>query len=170
MNNKCIKSSAVKKKEELSEYIKKNDIDDKIINEIYNKVVKTKNNLKQTIKLSKDDSKYIILLDFINDILKTMGKKAVTDINQFNNIERDNIIKQNCVDVMNSKYDKIVALYGKTSIHYRFRYTTKDYILSLLRSMTKVCGYQLKSEKKFDTVTVGKYTQKKIPKIIYFIL
>jgi len=135
----------------------KEKITDDILDEIYNEVVE-ENQKKQKclknvtgIKKSKyekvdnDSTTYKLTLNLLNDLLKQFGKNPITEITQFRDIDRNNLLDSKCDEILNAHINEIINHFGKTRIRYNTRSESNCYVLSLIKYLTSLCGYTFSS-------------------------
>lgn len=147
-----------------------NTLTDETIDNIYNKIVT--NESKNIIKKKKekdnttsgqihirkpkhervdvDSDKYKVTLNFLNGLLKTMNKDAITDITQFKNIKRDDLITDTCDQVLNEHIKAIIKQFGKNNIRHNMRAQYNYYVLTVIKYLTSLCGYQFISNNRWD--------------------
>lgn len=157
----------------LDEKCPKKDISDKVLDTLYKKFInekkendkniknKIKNNdqkgqiyikkTKMKIKVDKESEQYKITLEFLNTILTTMEKEQINDITEFKDINRNNLIKDECKKIVDDYLERIIKQFGKTKIAYRNRNTVDHYIISLIKYMAINCGYSFKSHNVFES-------------------
>jgi hypothetical protein len=127
-------------------------ISDEVLDEIYENIIKNKkkqtdvpDNDKLKLRLSKDHPKYVVTLNFINDLLKILGRDDIDDLTEFKNIKRDDLLKPECTKVLDNHLDSIVEHFGKTNILYSRRDKLKLYIMIIIKRISQMCGYTFKS-------------------------
>lgn len=127
------------------------DISNDFINKIYKQRVVEKglniSKKKKNVMINKNDNKYIMLLEFLNAILKQIGKDAIDDVLDFKNIPRDDILKEDVKGLLDVHLDQIIGIFGKKEIQYYNRKLIKDFIMSVIKSMAFECGYTLSKKK-----------------------
>ena len=97
--------------------------------------------------LDKNDPKYILTLLFLNKILEKLGKDNIDQLTDFKAIKKDDLLKEECVNVLNEYLDKIAKTFGRQSIQYNKRTQISSYIITVIKSMVSICGYNIKSYK-----------------------
>jgi hypothetical protein len=142
---------------------KKDTLTDDIVDDIYNKVseaMNNKNNNKPTnitpkgtthIKKSKhpkvdnDSGEYKVTLAFLNGLLKQMKKPEITDITQFKDILRTELTKPECEQILNNHIDNIIKQFGKSKIRYHMKDQYDYYVITVIKYLTRLCGYEFAS-------------------------
>ena len=100
-------------------------------------VVKLKSEDKE---IDKQSDKYQILLKFINKLLKNIGKEEITDLTQFQNIDREEIIKEENKLLFKKMEKEMHEFFNKSKTGYYRRKRTKHYILTFIRSVCDEIG------------------------------
>lgn len=113
-------------------------------------------------KVDKDDEKYIVTLKFLNELLTVLNKEKIDDITMFKNILRDDLLKPECNNVLENNISDLTKIFGKIRLQYRHRNTIKCYIISVIKTISKMCGYSFKSRnrsaiRKIDTTQFQTY-------------
>jgi len=85
--------------------------------------------------------KYKILLEFVNKILINLDKEEITDLAQFQNIDRLDIIKPCNIVVLNNMAPTIFKHFNKKKCNYYRK--TKSMVLNVIRGMCKELGVSL---------------------------
>ena len=168
----------------INKNLPKSQISEAILDELYNINLikkqkeqilsnkKTNINIKKTKKTKIDcnDNKYIITMEFLNAILKIIGKIKINDITEFKDIRREDLLKNECKDVLEEYLNKIIKCFGKTKIAFRNKDIVNLYILTVIKCLCMECGYNFKSCKKIinTTITTNNYRHKYI--ILYNII
>jgi hypothetical protein len=103
-----------------------------------------------------------VALMFVNRILKNINDDKhvdITDLTEFQKIDRDAIISENNVKLVDEMGDVMFRVFSKTLVRYGKRHEIKNYILSFLRSICSDIGLQFVASRKTKTVNnvVGKY-------------
>ena len=99
-----------------------------------------------TVKLEKDSDKYKVALKLINKILKNMGKEEVDDITKFNDIDREDIIKEVNKKALDAMNNELFKYFNKKDCGYYRK--TDAIVLNCLRGMMKEAGYELVKKQK----------------------
>ena len=100
--------------------------------------------MSTTIDINSD--KYKIALKFVNAILVNIGKSEIDELIKFNNIIREDIIKDINKETLNAMESDIFALFDKKKCNYYRK--TDAIVLNCLRGMMKELGYKLFKKKK----------------------
>jgi len=148
------------KVDHIKEYLDK-DENKKIVDDIYARYIyrpkkerKTKKNNIQ--KCGTDDQRYTILLKFVNCILTNIGKQNVKRLEDFKNIDREDIIKDINKNLLeNNIGDELYKYFDKVSCGWYRRKSTDTYILSFLRCSCKIIGYSFEYYQKDIGVPVN---------------
>lgn len=96
-------------------------------------------------KIDKNDGKYIITLQFLNALLTVLNKDNIDDIIMFKDIKRDDLLKPECNAVLEDYLEKLTKQFGKIKLRYRRRNNTKNYIITIIKCLSSICGYTFKS-------------------------
>ena len=96
-------------------------------------------------KVSIDSDKYKVTMVFLNDLLEAMNKNKIEVITEFKNVDRKELLTDACNTVMNKHITDIIKHFGKTKICYYRRAEIDHYILTLIKYLTSLCGYQFVS-------------------------
>jgi len=112
---------------------KKNDI--KKIEII--KEPKQKKKKKNIIETDVNSPKYKTLLKLLNSILTNIGKPNIASIRDFQNIDRNDIIKKDNLEIFADTEDEIFKVFSKTVCGWYRRNLTKYYILTFIRYACK---------------------------------
>jgi hypothetical protein len=136
-----------------------NEVTDKAIDAIYNKLLEENESNKKKIKgkickreskfgmVNNDSETYIMTLSFLNDIFKVLDKDKIFEITEFK-IDRDDLMNTKCNEVLNNHINNIIKHFGKTKIKYNERDTHKCYALTVIKCLTMYCGYDFVSSYK----------------------
>lgn len=112
-----------------------------------NEVHKPKKAKKLIIKsgppVDKTTIKYKLLLEYVNNILKNMGKEAIDDLTEFKEIDRLDIIKEKNKEMLDEMAPTLFKHFRKQN-YYR---KTKSIVLNCMRGMCKEVGVQLINRK-----------------------
>lgn len=123
---------------------KENDIDCDI-NDLNNKTdILTQKNL---LKLKRKTA-----LDFINDLLVTIGHNKISDLKKFENIKRASILTDECKKVLDLHIDKLINVFTKSVLQFRNKKIVEHYIITVLRQIAIHCGFELISFQKFEKI------------------
>jgi hypothetical protein len=100
-------------------------------------------------KVSKDEKqeeKKKMILSILNKILKISGKEKIKKLTDFE-LDRDDIIKEECREYFESKLDSIFEVFDKHTHKFYMRKQTQNFILTFLKTAIKELGHELKSNK-----------------------
>ena len=120
--------------------------------DLINKTLKTiekKKKLKSEIakkdrsNVDKTSAKYQLVLKFVNTILTNMGKPNITDLTQFKDIDRDDILNEKNKEYYEEHEKEYLDNFGKEATGYYRRKTTKNYILTFFRGIVDDVGLEL---------------------------
>ena len=147
---------------------------DKLLDISYNKIVELNNKLKENEKIyqnpkskrnvkkpktyqniDKTDDKYKLVLEFLNALLVVIGKPQIDDITKFQNIKREDLLKQECTQVLNNYLDRLVKEFGKSTLLYSKRHKIDTYLLTIIKSIVLNWGYQFKSYQKHTSKQIS---------------
>src|SRR5437667_169198 len=129
-NNKMLTREDKLKFFGLDNNLSKKQLNDKLLDNMYDNAIKNIDNKKEQEKpksgiyikkskyekIDKNSEKYKITLEFLNALLKIMGKEEIKDITEFKDIKRQELLKPECIKVLDEYLDKIVEQFGKTVI------------------------------------------------------
>jgi len=105
------------------------------------KLQDTKELVKIT-KVSKDSDKYKVALKLVNKILVNLGKDEIDDLTKFVDVDREDIIK----DVNKKSFEEMEIIlfkhFDKAKCGWYKRKKVKNYILTFLRYMCDLIGYE----------------------------
>ena len=140
----------------IKEFLEKNE-NEKIINDLYLKYVNVKikkhKKKEKTEKCDINNPKYIVLLDFLNQILVNIGKQKIKKLEDFRDIDREDIIIDANKILLDGDMGKILfEHFDKGACGWYRRKLTETYILSFLRYSCKMIGYSFEYYQK-DVVT-----------------
>ena len=107
--------------------------------------------------------KYNVLLKLLNKILVNLNMPEITDIQQFRNIDRNDLLKQEEENnkIITEMEKEIYQYYGKYNLKYGHKDQIKFYILTLIKSMCEDIYFKLKSKS---------VREKKSKKVIVYVL
>lgn len=91
--------------------------------------------------IDKNSDKYKVLLKLVNNILSNIGKEKIVEVTEFQNIDRDDIIKEVNITTFRAIEKELFEYYDK----YKCGYYKKSnaYVLNCLRGLVKELGYKL---------------------------
>lgn len=164
MNNSYNKKEAVKallenlSNEQVDEiyntYVKK--ANKKIMAEVVENVIEpTKVSIKKDV--SKTTPQYKILLELVNGILKNLNKEKITDLTDFKNINRLDIIRKDNTILLDEMSDRIFKHYTKAAVPYHRK--SPNITLNCLRGMCKVIGLKFQKTQKAKSIKSKIITQ-----------
>ena len=127
-------------------------LDPKYINFLYvnldkinkiNKINNTNNNIVETKKkivVNRKDPKYIVLLKLLNRIFTNIKKTTLSDLTDFKNVDRDDIIKDENITVFSEMEKEIFKYFDKSECGWYRRKMVQYYILTFLRAACESIG------------------------------
>ena len=131
--------------------------DDTTVNELY--TYACNNNLLvdtgiKYIKIKKknknNNDKYIlynIVLNVVNDLLEIMEENKIEKLEEFKNINRDDLLQDKCKKVIEANEEYILNKFKKSEIRYYQKDRLSTYVLSVLKGMvSKLDGYKFVSK------------------------
>jgi hypothetical protein len=128
-----------------SEIIKKeiNNLSDKDIDDMYS-IVKNKTNNLVNVE-SEEDKMKRVMLEIINKILILMNKEQINDICDFVNVRRNELIKNEYLELINKNKDYIFSNGFNKHECQIYQPKIKYGHISILKGMLKQLGHMLKS-------------------------
>lgn len=132
----------------LDQNISVDELSDNVLDKLYNSKVPEKiTTFKKAIgpRLTKDHPKYIVTLDFLNVLLKELNKPVITELIEFKNIKKDDLLEDSCTELLYSNFDKIFTVFDKSDLLYSKRDKIKSYIITILKTMVSLCGHDFNS-------------------------
>lgn len=143
------------------------DLDNKYINLLYEKINEDiiskklpkqviKKVIKKPIRIDKNSDKYKAVLNFVNKILKNLKKPEITDLLEFKNIDRLDIIKDINKQLLVDELETLIKPFDKKKANYYSAKEKNTYILSILRGTVKqITGLCFQANRK--DVCVNRY-------------
>ena len=108
----------------------------------------------QKNKVDKDSDKYKVILKLINKILINIGKDEIDDLTKFNNIDREDIIKDINKKILTDMESELFPLFNKKNSGY-YRKIGNSYVLNCLRGLLKEMDYEFTYEQKERSETIN---------------
>lgn len=124
---------------------------DKFINATLEDSVDIENDNIYETMLSK--IKELIALKYVNKLLINIGREKITNITDFSNINRDDIIKEDNKKICDEMIEEIFGPFNKGKCGY-YRKNSEQYALTLLKGIVNEIGYVLK-KKNEDKIIKG---------------
>lgn len=129
----------------------------KIADDFYSKHIdiKVKKNKRkdQSEKCNTNDPKYVVLLEFLNCVLANIGKKKINKLEDFKDIDREDIIKDINKNLLEGHMgNKLYEHFDKVACGWYRRKLTDTYILSFLRYACRIIGYPFEYYQKDVTI------------------
>lgn len=115
-----------------------------IINKLYDEYIEEEK--MKTVNVDKSTTKYKILLEFVNKLLKNIGKEEINDLTDFKDIDRGDILKAENKLLLISMKNKLFPLYNKQKCGYYSK--TKGYTFNVLKGMCKELGLTIEKKRK----------------------
>ena len=154
----------------LDEKLSRKQLSDDVLEILYEKKKKDESKPKSGIHIkkpkvvkiiNKNDTKYKLVLEFLNAILVKLDKKPIEDITQFKKIKRDELLKPECNEILNQYLDRLAEVFGRTVICYRMKNNIETYLLTVLRNIVTNIGYIFESSSitKNETLSNRNYKQ-----------
>jgi len=111
-----------------------------------NDILKNKKNKgKSNKKYDTTDAKYIVLLKFLNIIMKNLNKEPITKLESFHNIIRSDLIKIENQNALIEMEEELHTYFNKNNTGWYRRNITKSYIITFLRCACENIGYEFTS-------------------------
>lgn len=104
----------------------------------------------------KAKQKYEVLLKFLNKLIEKKYNK-LTNILDFKNIKRDDLIIEDSMIIFEDSKDEIFKVFDKNSLMYTRKNHIKTYIISIIKIMTDDLGLKFTSmykNKKFEDTKI----------------
>ena len=120
------------------------DVPINIINKLYNDHIVDSAIKKKDVDKTTD--KYKILLEFVNGILKNIGKEEINDLRDFKDIYREDILKEENKELLISMQKRLFKYYDKSQCGYYRK--TKGFTLNILKGMCKEVGLNMDRKRK----------------------
>lgn len=95
---------------------------------------------KVYIKVDKTTTKYKLLLEYVNGILRNMGKEPVDDLSKFQNIDRLDIIKEENRQLLNKMAPRLFKQFSKDKCGFYRSKKSINFPLNVLKGMVKELG------------------------------
>ena len=100
-----------------------------------------------------DSEKYKVTLKLINKILQNIGKEQVDKLEDFKEIDREDIIKENNKTSLTDMESELFPLFNKKKVGYYRK--TDALVLNCLRGMMKELNYDFTKTKKDISETIN---------------
>ncbi len=98
------------------------------------------------VSADKESTKYKIALKLVNCFLINRGKQKITELTEFINIDRDDVIQNDNLLSLRSMEDEIFAHYSKTKCNYYRK--SSNTIMNCLRGMLRDLNHKIVFSKK----------------------
>lgn len=79
--------------------------------------------------------KYNIFMEFINALLVSIGKNVINSLTEFKDINRDDLISDNCLNIYDQYEPKIFTVFSKKECQWYRRKIIKNYLITVIRHM-----------------------------------
>jgi hypothetical protein len=99
--------------------------------------------------------KQVVLLKLMNGILNALGNPEITKLTDFKDIDRDDIIKPECVSVYNQMEDELFTCFDKHVCSWYKRKKIKNYIMTFIRYTCIDIGLKYIYKKRETTIIVN---------------
>ena len=128
-----------------------------IANNTTTAVKMNKNNTDNINNVDKNTDKYKLLLEFINKLLNNIDKDPITDLTDFKDIDRLDIIQKKNKIILDKMTLRLFKVFDKSKTGYCRN--TDAIVLNCLRGLCKQTGLILKNKKKdvFDVINGKSY-------------
>ena len=90
----------------------------------------------------KQDKKLELAIEFINELLKTANKQTIGSLDDFIDIDKDDLLSDNAKQVLNIWLPKLFGPFDKKEYAYAKR-NQKFYIVTFIRYLAKEYSYEL---------------------------
>lgn len=97
--------------------------------------------MSNTNVIDKTSDRYKVLLKFVNNILTNIGKIKINDLNEFIDIDREDIIKDINITTLKAMEKEIFKYYNKNKCGYYRK--SNAFVLNCLRGMLKELGLEM---------------------------
>lgn len=88
--------------------------------------------------INKNDPRYILLLAFLNCILETLNKEKINDIDEFRNVNENDILGiENINELLGMELD-ILRVFDKKEILWHNRKRTKTYVFTFIKRACEI--------------------------------
>jgi hypothetical protein len=119
-----------------------------------------KNNKKQpVVRALPSSDKYILALKFVNQILTNIGKDQITELTQFVDINREDIINPKNLKTLDDMTEDLFVHFSKTKCGMYRR--TDTMVLNCLRGMMKQMGHTFRIKQKDVNIVLENYKYRK---------
>lgn len=137
-------------KEQKIAKLKKKDVtfekmSDLIINKLYKEHVLSEEQKIVKKDIDKTTDKYIILLKFVNGILKNIGKDEIDDLTKFVDIDRQDILKEENKTLLISMEKELFGPFDKAKTNYYYK--TNAFTFNVLKGMAKCVGLEIRKKR-----------------------
>ena len=99
-----------------------------------------------TREIDMKSEEYIITLKFVNGLLKNMGRAQISDLTEFCNIPRNDIISEKQVKLLEDMTEEIFSVFNKVKCQYYNK--SESWVFNVLKSMVKINGLNIISRYK----------------------
>ena len=99
--------------------------------------------------------KYNLVLQLINKILVNIQKPEITDLIQFTDIQRETLLNESNLAIIESMESELFKYFDKTKCsYYRKAETKNNHIINCLRGLCKQIDYKMNSKEKGNVVVI----------------
>ena len=95
--------------------------------------------------IDKNNSKYKLTLEFLSALMVEMGKDPIHNIVDFKDVKRDDLLSQGCNDIMEQYLDRFISEFGKVKIDYRRKKLIEQYIVTLIKRVSRDLHFKFNS-------------------------
>lgn len=139
--------------------VTEDELSNDILNQIYNNRVNEKNiGIKKAAlyKLAPDHPKYIVTLNFLNKLMKELGRNKITELTEFKGIRKNDLLEEKCIIAFNTSLGEILTVFDRSEILYNKKAVVKTYILTVIKCIVSSCGYSFNSYARSKTTSSSK--------------
>jgi hypothetical protein len=102
----------------------------------------------KTDKVSNDDERYVLTLQILNAVLAKLNKPKINNITEFKNMDKEDLLKSECKNIICSHYQIILDLFKKYGVTEFFQLKGNIYVINFVRFLAINCGYNFVSMQK----------------------
>ncbi len=105
-------------------------------------------------KATNDCQKYKMVLKLVNSMLTNIGRPEITDLTEFKDIDRDDILCDLNKTTVLEMENELFPLFDKKKVGY-YRQNCKGFVVNCIRGLLKDIGYKLSYVHRDMTSTVN---------------
>lgn len=99
--------------------------------------------------------KYNLVMQLINKILVNIQKPEITDLVQFTNIQRESLLNESNLAIIESMESELFKYFNKAKCsYYRKAETKNNYVVNCLRGLCKQIDYKMNSIEKGHVIVI----------------